>query len=169
MKKFIKDPNFLHIAGTGHRPNKIPGGYERYAKAKNSGLEYIAELCMDFLKKKDSIKVISGMAQGWDTGLAIAALTMDLPLIAAVPCRNQPERWPRDAQSLYNNILDQADEVFILAEEYSRFAMFDRNTWMVNNCDEVLACWDGIKKGGTYHCVTYANTKGKPITNLYGS
>ena len=172
MKKFIKDPNFLHVAGTGHRPNKIPGGYKEYLQTgadPGEGLKHITQLCVDFLEKKDKpVKVISGMAQGWDTGLALAALTMDLPLIAAIPCTNQKERWPRDSQWLYGEILKDASEIFILAEDYSPQAMYDRNIWMVDNCDEVLAYWDRIKKGGTYHAVMYAKRKGKEITNLYG-
>jgi len=44
--------------------------------------------------------------------------------------------------------------------------MQTRNIWMVDNCDLVLALWDG-SDGGTGNCIKYANKIGKPIVNLW--
>lgn len=34
--------------------------------------------------------------------------------------------------------------------------------WMVDHCDEVIACWDGSSKG-TKQCLDYAEKMGKVI------
>jgi uncharacterized phage-like protein YoqJ len=44
----------------------------------------------------------------------------------------------------------------------------DRNHWMVDNADRVLAYWSGKKSGGTYACVQYAEKQGKRVRNCYG-
>ena len=42
-----------------------------------------------------------------------------------------------------------------------KWAGFERNITMVNNCDSVLAIWDG-KSNGTKHTIEYARKLGKP-------
>ena len=34
---------------------------------------------------------------------------------------------------------------------------------MVDNCDLLIGCWDGVKKGGTWNCLKYAINLGKEI------
>ena len=41
--------------------------------------------------------------------------------------------------------------------------MQKRNEYMVDNCDLLIACWSGVKKGGTYNCVKYAIKNNKRI------
>jgi len=36
---------------------------------------------------------------------------------------------------------------------------------MVDNCDKLVAVWDGTK-GGTSHCVGYAKKQGKEIIRI---
>jgi len=43
--------------------------------------------------------------------------------------------------------------------------MNDRNEWMVDNSDYVIAVHDG-SKGGTYNCIQYAKKNSKEITTL---
>lgn len=65
------------IAATGHRPDKL-GGYGRH----DARLEDIAR---GYLSMLQPAGVITGMALGWDTRFALAALSLGLPLHAAVP------------------------------------------------------------------------------------
>ncbi len=39
--------------------------------------------------------------------------------------------------------------------------MQKRNEWMVDNCDMLVAVWDGTD-GGTYNCIDYAKRMKKP-------
>jgi uncharacterized phage-like protein YoqJ len=43
--------------------------------------------------------------------------------------------------------------------------MYERNRYMVDSCDIIVAAWDG-SRGGTGHCVEYARHKKKEIIVL---
>lgn len=150
------------IAGTGHRPNKL-GGYSQEAQDK---LVNIA--CMwlgDNISHGD--KVITGMALGWDTALALAARQLSIPYIAAVPFVDQQKMWPQKSKNLFVDLLATADSIKYVCEPgYAPWKMQKRNEWMVDNSDMVLALWDG-SNGGTANCVRYAENKNKEIVNLW--
>ncbi len=148
------------VAGTGHRPNKL-GGYS------NDALNKLIVLVMEYLATNNITKVISGMALGWDMAIAIAALQLNLPLECAIPFKGQESVWSEDSKKLYHYVLEKAEKVTYVSDEgYSNWKMQKRNEYMVNNCDIVLAMWDG-SKGGTYNCIGYAKKLNKRIINLY--
>lgn len=148
------------VAGTGHRPNKL-GGYGLDAKLKLVGL------ANDWLEANKPTKVISGMALGWDVALAVAALQLGIPLVAAIPFKGQELAWPSSSQKDYNDVLREASEIVYVSEEgYAPWKMQIRNEWMVDHCDLVLAIWNGTL-GGTANCVRYAENVDKPIVNLW--
>jgi uncharacterized phage-like protein YoqJ len=43
--------------------------------------------------------------------------------------------------------------------------MQDRNKWMVDHCDALVAIWNGTS-GGTANCVKYALSVNKPIVMI---
>ena len=45
---------------------------------------------------------------------------------------------------------------------YAVWKMQKRNEWMVDNCDAVIAVWDGAP-GGTANTVDYARKLGKSV------
>lgn len=148
------------VAGTGHRPDKL-GGYTREAKDK------LIKLAQDYLKEAKPDKVISGMALGWDNALGWAAVRLGIPLIAAVPFKGQERMWPQESKDNFEALLYCAEEVVYVSEGgYAPWKMQVRNKWMVDNCDVVLAIWNGTD-GGTANCVKYAESVGKPIVNLW--
>lgn len=154
----------LTVAATGHRPDKL-GGYGNPVAAAR--LERVA---IAFLEQLRPDRAISGMAQGWDTAFARAALAVGIPLVAAVPCgRNiQPSRWPEQARLEYHWILGRAAYVeTIAAGPYRPEAMQARNEYMVDRCHLVAAMWNG-SAGGTANCLDYARGKGRPVVNLWG-
>lgn len=151
------------LAGTGHRPQKIPnyrkeGKYELY------------RLVCNFLKDNPQYEIIiSGGAIGFDTILALSAIRNERKLITAVPCKEQDKFWSYDDKKTYAQILDKSDQVVYVSEEYSIDCMQKRNIFMIDNCDEVIALWDGVKKGGTYNAVKYAEQGKKKIINIWDS
>jgi len=156
----LNNPFTRIIAGTGHRP-KVLGGYG------NDTLLPIIELLCETLTKLRPDKVISGMALGFDQALALAAIKLHIPFIAAVPHDGQESIWPESAQRKYKFILDRAETVAVICPgEYAREKMQKRNEWMVDNADLVLALWNG-QPGGTANCINYARKTGKKIMNLY--
>ena len=148
------------IAGTGHRPNKL-GGYSEEASTK------LIEMAEAYLQQTKPERVISGMALGWDMALGRAAVRCGIPLTAAVPFEGQEKMWPASSQESFRALRNCADTVVIVSEGgYAPWKMQVRNKWMVDNCDTVLALWNGTD-GGTANCVRYAQAANKPIVNLW--
>ena len=140
------------VCGTGHRPDKL-GGYS------DEVLERAIAVAEESIVGYDT--VISGMALGWDTALAIAAVNKGIPFIAAVPFLGYEARWSADSQNIFNNLLDLASKVVIVCDgDYGVWKLQKRNEWMVDNSDVVLALWDG-SSGGTSNCIRYATKKAK--------
>lgn len=152
---------FLIIAATGHRPEKL-GGYS------NTVRERLTDLAVAYLSRHNPTQVISGMALGWDTAIALAAIKLNIPLIAAVPFKGQESRWQLPDRERFNHILSKASDVVIVSNGgYSAAKMQVRNVWMVDHCDRLLALHDG-SAGGTGNCVNYATGK-VPVDNVWKS
>jgi uncharacterized phage-like protein YoqJ len=149
----------LIYAATGHRPNKL-GGFKPETDAK------LVRLAASFLtKRKEYIDhVISGMAIGWDMAWAEAALSLGIPVHAAIPCKGQENMWPTRSRDRYTAILSGCRQKIII--HYNDTCMQDRNKWMVNHCDKMVALFDGTP-GGTSNCVDYAESRNKKIINLW--
>lgn len=148
------------VAATGHRPAKL-GGYSRAAQDRSYCL------ARAWIEQHRPAAVISGMAQGWDTAIADAAIDTWTPLICAIPFDGQHRAWPEPAQRRYSEILLQAAEIVVVSPGgYSAAAMQRRNEWMVDRADGMLALWDG-SSGGTGNCLRYAWAIGKPVVNLW--
>lgn len=149
----------MKIAITGHRPNKLFYDYN----LKSSFVKKIKEKIEKFLEEKKPDYVMSGMALGIDTLFALIALEKEIPLIAAIPFEGQETVWPKESQDLYKKILDQCYEIKIVSEGgFSSDKMMKRNKWMVNNCDILIAVWNG-SPGGTANCIRYARLIHKEI------
>ena len=149
------------IAATGHRTSKLTG-YK--ANVEDS----LYKVALDYLRREHPERVISGMALGWDTAVARAALYLKLPLTAAVPCDGQEALWSDKDKSRYYGLIALADNIITVNPgPYAAWKMHARNNWMVNNADKVVALWSGDDFGGTFKTIKYAVSKGKPVDNLW--
>ena len=147
------------IAATGHRPPKL-GGYS----TPNLALERAALSAIVALQPD---RVISGMALGWDQEIALAAMQYEIPVIAAVPFREQPQRWPSSSQVRYYSILRRCEHVeYVSTNAEPLKAMQLRNIWMVDNAQLMAALWNG-SAGGTANCIRYAQRQHVPIRNFW--
>jgi uncharacterized phage-like protein YoqJ len=152
----IKDPV---ITITGHRPPKL-GGYD-LNNEENLFISYRTHLALKRLKP--SI-VISGMALGADQMAVVECLRLGIPYIVCLPFLGQESMWPLKAQNLYHKLLDKALKIEVVSEgKYEAWKMQARNERMVDSCDLVLGIWDGIKDGGTWNCLRYAQLTKKHI------
>ena len=149
------------ICGTGHRPNKL-GGYDDATHIR------LVELASKWLAEHpEATTVISGGALGWDQALAGAAIVQFRILELALPFPGFEDRWPMSSKAhLYSLIHTGAKTTYVCEGPYAGWKMQERNKWMVDHADQVLALWDG-SNGGTSNCIRYANKVGKPITNLW--
>lgn len=148
------------IAGTGHRPDKL-GGYNDFTAKKT------LELAEKMLRQYQPSTVITGMAQGWDMALAQAAVNLGIPFHAYLPFIGQELVWPQTTRLYYHALLRHAQHTVVCSEGgFTRRAMQLRNERMVDDCDLVLALWNGTV-GGTANCLAYATLKHKPIIHCW--
>lgn len=148
----------MKVAITGHRPHKLGNDYALTSPL----LVTIKNTLSDFvdLNRHDITHLISGMALGIDTLWAELSLEKDIPLIAAVPCPTQADFWIDSSKRRYKKILANPLTTYhLVSDTYSPAAMQVRNQWMVDNCDLLIAVWDG-SAGGTYNCIKYTEAKG---------
>lgn len=152
------------IAGTGHRPQFCPCGFDE----NHPWIDLLKGRIRENLVSKYATTVIYGSAIGFDTWLAEVALELSIPIHAYVPFKGQGSNWPDKARKKYQDLLDRADLVKYTSMDYSKDAFFKRDRAMVDDCDEVFSLLDPNKtSGGTYYTVQYAKEKNKIVTNLW--
>ena len=152
----------MRVAVTGHRPNKI-GGYseENFLRLTAFAKKVFTEI--------SPAGIITGMAQGWDMAAAQAAIELQLPWVAAIPCDGQERPWPMAAQTHYRELLTQATKVVYVSQaSYASHLMMARNRWMIDRCHLLVALWDGTP-GGTGNAVRYAQSINRPIKQVWDS
>ena len=166
MYKFISKKNSV-ICFTGHRPQSLPWGYD---ETKESCILF--KCVMASIIEKAIINgytyFITGMALGIDIICAEIVLELkkkykNVMLECSIPCLNQEKKWSSIEQERYKNILKKADVVHYVSEtEYTNTCMNDRNKYMVEQSDIVLAVWNG-KPSGTGNTIKIAKALGKKI------
>lgn len=144
------------IAITGHRPESCgPEGIVR-------------KRLRQAIDDSGATTVIVGMAAGVDLWAGDEALQLGLEIWCARPWTTHSPRW--NDRSLYDRLIDHAGKVVIVTEADTYpgpWCYQKRNEWMVDHADEVIAYWNGAKKGGTFNCITYANKVKVPVSNAY--
>lgn len=140
-------------------------GFTGHRKLNN--LEQVQIELEQLLSELKPEKCISGIAIGFDTLAAEICIKLNIPFIAAVPFYGQEKVWPDFAKERYNKLLKWANEVkYVCSPGYAAWKMQKRNEWIVNNCELLIAAWDGKESGGTYNCIKYAKDVGREIKYL---
>ena len=170
MEGFDRNNNSIACCFTGHRPEHLSWGHNEEHPAC---LDFCQRLtrAIEEMMQMGCVNFYCGMAQGVDIyaaqivlGLREAYPEKGLKLIAVCPHANQAIRWGAKDKQLHQLLLNLADEVVIIEQEYSPACFHRRNRYMVDRCNYVIAGYDGISKGGTSSTVAYAKRKGKQIT-----
>jgi len=86
-----------------------------------------------------------------------------LKLHCVRPCEGQADKWSASARELYCSILEQADSVVYVSQEYSKDCMLKRNRYLVDHAACLLAVYNGERRGGTAMTVRYARKLGRKI------
>lgn len=153
------------VAFTGHRPDKL-GGYREPNPIRDHLVAKLRARLAELRQAHRGLLAISGMALGFDQWAAEVCVDLRIPFIAAIPFVGQERVWPDERREHYLALLSKATRVHIVSPGgYHRDKMTDRNCWMVDNCDHVIAAWNG-SQGGTFHCVHYAMWVGRSRENL---
>ena len=113
---------------------------------------------------------ISGGAVGFEhiaASLIVAKkeLGKNVRLIFALPCKNQDASWNEKQRTLYQNLLNEADEVTYISEKYDPFCMKRKNKYMVDHSAYCI-CAMLRENSGTGQTVRLARKKGLHIINV---
>lgn len=149
----------FHACFTGYRPMKYPWGFnENDIRCINMKKRLIVEIEKAIINGFHTF--YCGMALGFD--MICAEIIIDfkhkysnIRLIAVLPCKNQDIKWQEKYKHKYKQILNKADEVYCMYEEYiGSKCMLERNYYMIDNSKLVISLYDG-KEGGTKNTLDY--------------
>lgn len=143
---------------TGHRPHKL-GGYN----LPNPTYNYVCKKIESIILEQKPDKIISGFALGADQWFASIGLKLNIPIIAAVPFLGQESVWTEKQKQIYFKLLSKVEKTVVVSEgSYSAQKLQIRNEYMVDNCDKLIAVFDG-SNSGTLNCINYAKSQNKEI------
>lgn len=155
------------LAGTGHRPKDI-FTKDHYSSAnKRLLVNFVKQQIIELQKINNITKIISGGALGFDQSLAWAAVELKIPFVIALPFPDMDNKWPEQSRKEFKMLLDRAVEVVILHKEYSNKAYYDRDKYMVDNCDLLMGLHNSSVEGGTAITMQYAKSIKKEIVNVW--
>ncbi len=124
--------------------------------------------CIEHLINKGYSHFISGFANGADLLAAgivckFKHTNKNIFLEAAIPYRNRLNSKNIKLQ----NVLSSCNKITVIQEKYDISCFMKRNKYMVDHSDIVIAIWNGIKKGGTYNTIAYAQGQGKNVIPIH--
>ena len=153
-------------AFTGHRPEKLgyPESDERCAALK----ERLRSLIVKLIEEDGVTHFISGMAQGVDMYAAEIVLELkkqypQITLECAIPYERQAVRWPEALRNRYFSIAERCDQETMLQTHYTQDCLRNRNRYMVEHADMVLAVCNMRLHSGSKQTVLMARRRLKPV------
>ena len=151
---------------TGHRPSKLPWGYNEDSEScKNFKLA--VRRIVENLIEHGVYRFYTGMAEGFDMIATEILIELrkyrNIEIIAVVPCLEQEKFWSNVQQKRYRDILKKCDSSMLISREYTSSCMNERNNYMVENSSIVFACYDNSSNGGTRNTIIMAKKKGRNI------
>ena len=158
------------VCFTGKRASLLPWKYDetdaRCIKLKQALCDQIESAI-----NEGYTHFISGMAQGIDLYACEQVLQLrkkyrHITLEAAIPYKGQADRWPRELRKrYYDEILPNCDAVHYVGDHYTSYCMLERNRYMVDKSNLLIAAY-GYLGGGTKYTVEYAQRRGIQVQSL---
>lgn len=141
----------MRVALTGHRPERLRGQEVQVSKFISQQLKELYE------PTKENVAYCS-MALGADSIFAMdTMINKNYDLICCYPFHKKMS----DFEEFFNK---KYKTVFVSETKYnSNKQYFLRDKYMVDNCDVLLAVWDGVEQGGIWLTIKYARKCGKKI------
>lgn len=156
---------------TGHRPDKL-FGYDRNSKGNVRVLNDLREEIIYLIEVEEVSIFITGMALGIDTWAALIIIELKeiyphIKLIGAIPCKEYYSTWEEESIKEFHYIISKCDQYFYVVDtKYTKTCLKKRNMWMVDRAKYVLAIFNNENNGGTYHCIQYAERKGRIVVTI---
>lgn len=140
----------MKIALTGHTIGRLRG---KDAEVR----DWLATVLMIMVQEGDDIELLCGGAEGADEIFGDFAFWF--PQVKLRLCL--PIKGYRGKQ--LDKLKERANSIYYAGETWERGLNTIRDRYMVDNCDVLLAVWDGIQQGGTWTTIKYARKKNKRI------
>ena len=157
-------------AFTGHRASKLPWRYNENDPRCRELKQRIFDVVEALYTAYGVRKFICGMAEGCDmyfceSVLQLKEMRPDIILEAAIPFAGQADQWPEHQRIRWAQLVAQCDEKTVLRQMYSHTCMMERNKYMVDHAQILVACYDG-KSGGTLNTLRYAIKQEREILQI---
>ena len=135
-----------------------------------SYLEYLDQLYKEIklLIEQGCHHFISGIGEGADIDFANYVLfyrnfEQDVTLEIALPSPIRRNQAITPYMERHDDILIFCDFTYIACSKYQKGCVQQRNRYMVDKADVVLAGWNRNREGGIWDMIQYAQSKGKSI------
>ena len=179
MKSDTTADYFAILAFTGHRDIEKAYGVENitvetYDKESfNKCYNVVKSYLESYIKVNKKVKVVIGMARGFDEVVGIVAMNLKLPLILCIPGSLEWHKNRKDSKRVqaiyYDDFLNYKNkEIFEVKKNYStghRFVNFARNCFMIDISTDVVS-FRHFESTGTDHCIKYAKKENKYRGNI---
>lgn len=114
------------------------------------------------LVQLDPDAVYVGMARGADLWTAQICHALGLPYHAVLPHPHQSAKWSEADRILHTELLETATSVTWVTDGPRPMSFLDKNTALVEVCDEAMVVWDGVEDGGTWHGIQLLARRNRP-------
>ena len=155
---------------TGHRPKYFTFGTDETHPDCRKIKAFLREQCERLVNNENVTHFISGGAVGVDTWameevIKLKALHPRITLECALPYADMPERFAPNDRARFAVIKPYLDRITSLNDQYHRNCMMERNMYMVDRSEFVIAVWTG-RKSGTANTIRYAKKSGQTVLCL---
>ena len=166
----MTDDRAASCAFTGHRPNKLPWGYDELDPRCLRLKRYMFDLVEALYLEEGIRHFLCGMANGTDlyfceTVLTLRAERPGVTVEAAIPCEGQADRWPPEQRRRYDRLVLSCDRRTLVSRSYTPDCMLRRNRYMVDRSRILIAYYRG-EPGGTRATIQYAKQQGLDLIYL---
>ena len=145
-------------------------GHRNISEIYKEKIAYLLDELIEKLYHNGVIFFGAGGAYGFDMLAEQAVLRAkkrhnDIKLILVLPCKEQDKYWTAKNQTLYAEILHQADKIVYTSEKYNQGCMNKRNRHLVNYSGYCIAFLNQ-SNSGTAYTVNYARKMNLKVINI---
>lgn len=149
----------MKIMITGHRPPRLKGQEQKVK-------EWVSAVVAELAKKEKIEAAYCGMAQGADQIFFRVVAALFIPIYCCYPWKKKDMDFIEEACLAGIDGNPPYTRVWLYDKYPGKCGYIERDRYMVDHSDVVLAVWDGVEQGGTWDTIEYARSKGKQIIYL---
>jgi len=152
---------------TGHRPKYFSFGADETHPECRKIKAFLRKKSKDLINTESVTHFISGGAVGVDTWameevIKLKAQYPHITLECALPYADMPERFALPDRKRFSVIKPHLDRITSINDRRHPNSMMERNMYMVDRSEFVIAVWTG-RKSGTANTMNYAKMCGRTV------